>query len=494
MLFVVFTVNAQTFDVFTNPRVLSVMVGDTARFTVKVNPYDGYDATVFCKANLPEFNLKLRVTPDFSNAPYSSGMLVEFRPLAEHLGEHEIIIEGWNGSLHSYDTVRVQVNSFAYPDRPGWTRYTTENSPLPSDTITAFAFDTDGSAWIGTTNGLAKFDGSVWTTFTSVNNGDSVLVDNHIMSIAVDSSNVIWVSTRGGISRRAGNAWTIYRKGRGFPDENSLPLNIVSLATSSSLDVYALERTLNAAGKVTGGILWKKDGETWTSEPVGLNYFQVAVDPQGRVYTLSQDTLARFDGQFRSVYPGSYGSNMSIDDLGRVWTSRGSTVKRLDGGGWKERALPASQSGSIGVIASDHLDGAWMSLRNTSVAHFDGFSWATYDISDHQDERNKVTTLQTHHDGTVWAGTNGGGMLILDPDKTSSLGTSYESISTGSTGSLAIVPNPALGQETALLLNEFLEQGEHKVQFNAGVLPVGNYFVKLDHGGSRIVQSLVVVH
>jgi ligand-binding sensor domain-containing protein len=39
-----------------------------------------------------------------------------------------------------------------------WTKFTAENSPLPSSTVTALSYDTRGNIWIGTANGLGVYN------------------------------------------------------------------------------------------------------------------------------------------------------------------------------------------------------------------------------------------------------------------------------------------------------------------------------------------------
>ena len=73
-----------------------------------------------------------------------------------------------------------------------WTVYNTSNSPLPDNVIRAIEFDFTGNVWIGTDNGLAKFDGTNWTIIDSSN---SDLPVNQIRSIAFDSVNHLWVGT-----------------------------------------------------------------------------------------------------------------------------------------------------------------------------------------------------------------------------------------------------------------------------------------------------------
>jgi hypothetical protein len=64
----------------------------------------------------------------------------------------------------------------------GWIRYTTANSPLPSDCITALQVDANGRVWIGTDWGLAILDGTKWQSYHM---SDSGLLDNEIYSLAV---------------------------------------------------------------------------------------------------------------------------------------------------------------------------------------------------------------------------------------------------------------------------------------------------------------------
>jgi hypothetical protein len=88
-----------------------------------------------------------------------------------------------------------------------WTNYTYMNSPLPSGTISALAADTNGDIWVGTGNGLAKLGTSGWTIYNSSNSG---LPDFSISSILVDSNGTKWIGTNGGLVKYDGTNWTVY--------------------------------------------------------------------------------------------------------------------------------------------------------------------------------------------------------------------------------------------------------------------------------------------
>lgn len=86
------------------------------------------------------------------------------------------------------------------------TIFTPENSGLLNNSITALIEDSDKNIWIGncgftTNNGLLKYDG--------VNNWDTLDVPNrkNILYLLNDSKNNIWVGTSKGLAKYEGNEW-----------------------------------------------------------------------------------------------------------------------------------------------------------------------------------------------------------------------------------------------------------------------------------------------
>jgi hypothetical protein len=69
----------------------------------------------------------------------------------------------------------------------------TKNSLLKNIFISKINFDSKGIKWIGTNNGIYKFDDKIWVNYNSNNSG---LSDNQIYDIAFDSYNNKWIGTR----------------------------------------------------------------------------------------------------------------------------------------------------------------------------------------------------------------------------------------------------------------------------------------------------------
>ena len=73
-------------------------------------------------------------------------------------------------------------------------RYTKKEG-LSSNNITSFAQTPDGKLWIGTTDGLNRFDGYEFKVFRN-NPGDSTSIsDNTITALFVDHLSSLWVGT-----------------------------------------------------------------------------------------------------------------------------------------------------------------------------------------------------------------------------------------------------------------------------------------------------------
>jgi len=70
-------------------------------------------------------------------------------------------------------------------------------SGLPDNDVLAIAIDGQGNKWIGTWEGLAKFDGENWTVYNKSNSG---LLDNRVLAIAIDGQGNKWIGTGLGLA------------------------------------------------------------------------------------------------------------------------------------------------------------------------------------------------------------------------------------------------------------------------------------------------------
>src|SRR5205085_8934514 len=99
------------------------------------------------------------------------------------------------------------------------TQYTrtiwTQEQGLPQDTIRAIAQTTDGYLWLGTDEGLARFDGYDFVIFNKEN---SALPSNSITALSAGADGSLWIGTAEGLTCYRDNGFTTYKTKDGLPD------------------------------------------------------------------------------------------------------------------------------------------------------------------------------------------------------------------------------------------------------------------------------------
>lgn len=74
-------------------------------------------------------------------------------------------------------------------------RSLTTDDGLPSNTINCFAKDRDGFMWMGTDNGLVRYDGSDLIIYRHIQTDSTSLSGNEVRDIQMDGDSLLWVAT-----------------------------------------------------------------------------------------------------------------------------------------------------------------------------------------------------------------------------------------------------------------------------------------------------------
>ncbi len=79
-------------------------------------------------------------------------------------------------------------------------RYLTMKDGLTNDYVTCFTQDKNGFVWMGTANGLNRYDGNRMKQFFHDPQNDNSIPDNYIHHLVTDKNNRIWMCTAKGVS------------------------------------------------------------------------------------------------------------------------------------------------------------------------------------------------------------------------------------------------------------------------------------------------------
>ncbi len=171
------------------------------------------------------------------------------------------------------------------PAQYGHETWQTEQG-LPQNTVQALLQTRDGYLWLGTREGLARFDGLRFTIFDRQNTPQ--ILHNQIRHLYEDRDGRLWIATPGGLMRYERGAFTSFTTKEGLASNNVWSVyqdraGSVWIATVNGLNqwrdgkftTYTTQQGLtNNSIEV---IHEDKDGALWIGTEAGLNRFQDGV-------------------------------------------------------------------------------------------------------------------------------------------------------------------------------------------------------------------------
>jgi signal transduction histidine kinase len=255
------------------------------------------------------------------------------------------------------------------PERPRF-RLAGPAQGLPSSEIKALARDADGYLWIGTVDGLARFDGVDMRVWRHLPEADDGLPGNHVQALLVDAADRIWVAVEGeGVSvldaRR--QRFAHYRR--------------ATHPALASDDVWAMARQ--------GDAVWlgTYDGGLTRVDPSGaMRHFSAAADG------LPSDTILA----------------LAVDADGVLWVGTTAGLARRRGDGAFERvALPGAEGEPMVYALAGQPDGMWAGTSAGVWRHARG-SWAQPAWSPMFHRPNAMVALATDPRGDRWIGSQRG--------------------------------------------------------------------------------------
>jgi signal transduction histidine kinase/ligand-binding sensor domain-containing protein len=271
--------------------------------------------------------------------------------------------------------------------------------------ILALAQTSDGYLWIGTIDGLYRFDGVSFELYRtgvayalfSGRNGDlwiggngsiSVLSDGKektyaardgvpngkVAGFAADSDGTIWVATNIGLARFEGDRWIQVGQDWNFPGK---------LATGMCLD--------------RNGTFWVATENTIVFLPRGSRKFQRTGISSGEVWEIVEAPNGKLwlAETTRSVRPMPLGNNLRPSDKAEIVAGSIGILFDREGSLW----VSTIGSGVRRVPHPEELEGHRYEVPSEKVETFTSKEGLTNEL---------VTTILEDREGNIWVGTNNG--------------------------------------------------------------------------------------
>ncbi|HLI84924.1 MAG TPA: two-component regulator propeller domain-containing protein [Bryobacteraceae bacterium] len=255
-------------------------------------------------------------------------------------------------------------SAFPLDPHKGLTQYSrklwTQQNGLPQDTIRAIGQTTDGYLWLGTDEGLARFDGYDFTVFNKEN---SKLPSNTITALCAGLDGSLWIGTGAGLTRYQNREFHTYTTKDGLPDDGIGPL---------------------------------------------------FVDHAGTLWIVAGTDLAEYDGHKFTVFAA--GKDLPLNTVRTVYEDRhhvlwvggfGGIVKKSG-----ERFVPVLESNiiagdAISRLAVDDHDNLWIGGSSGMIVLYPDGRTRLYTTRDGLPDLF-IRAMWLDRDGNLWAGTNNG--------------------------------------------------------------------------------------
>jgi diguanylate cyclase (GGDEF)-like protein len=297
--------------------------------------------------------------------------------------------------------------------------------------------DQTGYIWVGTDNGLFRYDGNRFRGFSHADG----LPNSEILGMAESPQGVLWVATQGGIVRSDGHKFKVVDGTKkeafqavAFDGSGNVYLEHNAGIIRGQADGAGWYRFSDVAKGpmsalfVNGDDVWfARDGDLWhlrgqkedkIGSPAGLPIEQwtaIAKDSQGNLWVRSAThlferpgTQARFVDRSEGITHATR-PRLFADSHGRLFVSSDSGVVIFRGGTRTiidpEHGLP---SDTVAPILMDRGDSLWLGMFGGGLVrrlgHGEWLSWQKADGLLH----NSVWAVHHDRSGRLWVGTSGG--------------------------------------------------------------------------------------
>ncbi len=288
----------------------------------------------------------------------------------------------------------------------------TDNSNIPQNSVLCLVQARDGFLWLGTYEGLCRFDGLRFTVFDKSNTPE--IQNNGMLVMQEAPDGALWIGTPNGLLCLRNGRFRNYTADDGLAGEF-----ILSLACDAAGGLWV--------GTTMGLSRWQEGRFTTVQAPAGMELSYVSAlcaDPGGTLWVGTNSGLFGYrDGRFTpQPLPGGKAVN-TIWSLyaardGTLWIgTAGDRLFALRRGMLRSYANEDGISGDrFRVIFEDSRGTLWVGTDNGGLNRLEGETFTAIGQR-HGLSNDSVRALAEDHEGSLWIGTFGGGLNRLKDDR-----------------------------------------------------------------------------
>ncbi len=274
--------------------------------------------------------------------------------------------------------------------------FSRDTGKLPSNSILALVAGPDGALWIGTPSGLTEYRNRTFRTYTQKEG----LPANSVSSLFVDHAGILWIVAGGNLSRFDGSKFTNYLR------ERDIPINVVRAVTEDARHILYVSGTNSIAQYVNGKFVDLIPAAALQRDFPGT----ILADHAGNLWMLGVRGLIRRspDGSItrygaREGLSDSFGLNSILEDRnGSIWVGTDGGLARFENGQFHTRAEASGEQAEVRCLLEDRERNLWMG-GSPGLMRLRDDLFRVYGKEEGLPSDEPNTIFQDHL-GTTWAG------------------------------------------------------------------------------------------
>lgn len=330
---------------------------------------------------------------------------------------YSILFDPAGGLWVAADNPNYSEGGLARFDGTAWSNWSSIDGVSPVARLQSMKRDALGRIWAASSIGLVCFDGASFRVYDKSN---APLPSNEVRDVALDGAGNVWIAmnglsvNEGGLARFDGTNWTVWTRTTGIPWP--APWNGVEcVAVDGQNRVWIGSDVVGAA--MFDGVNWTYF-DPWGPNPPPHNWINdILCDPTGAVwFSTPYNGIGKLVGTTWS-YSLPIGtdavSTLTWGPEGRLYAGTYSAgVQSFGGGSW--RLEPGWPGSHVYSIAFDGAGRLWASGIGGVARRNPGGAWTIYDAANTGLPSRQVEAVHEDGSGKLWIGMAGGGLSRFD--------------------------------------------------------------------------------
>lgn len=320
----------------------------------------------------------------------------------------------------------------------------TEAQGLPQDYVQAIAQTSDGYLWLGTNEGLTRFDGYDFVTFTKEM---GALPSNTVTVLTAGADGTLWIGTANGVSRYSNQRFTVFTMSNGLPDKSVASIcqdhngtvwialgSILASFANGKFTSYPIERLRPLLSVRTiyedrhnrlfitglGGLIERRgEGFVPIFGPKEMGEQTVSVlteDVHGSLWLAGGRGILRRtpEGKMRLFdtrdgLPNRRVRDLKLDRNGNVWVGTSGGLSRLEGDRFVTTPFDGSHDLDVRCLLEDREANLWVGTNNGLIRLRDD-RFTMYGRAEGLPSDQPIAVYQDRK-GAIWVGYHNSGLV-----------------------------------------------------------------------------------